>query len=158
VIVESSSSGGTGRTERRQDGDRRLPSHLHPLSNDLTILTPDASGKERPIDIPPIRQYFVVSNGVALDVLHIAAQIRRSPLREPRRGRPHGPCVCDSGNITLIRADKVLVDVRNARGRADGCHHRHRTRLQPPSARRGFGPGFKVIGGWTLTMTPIRRR
>src|SRR5258706_5177441 len=118
--------------------------------NDLgTIINSRRSGKTA-IDVPPIRrQYFVVFNGVALDVPpDIAAQIRALPYvkRVVADGAVHA--LADSGNITLIRADKVWSTL-GTRGKGvtvaiidTGIDYTH------PALGTGFGPGFKVIGGW----------
>ncbi len=117
--------------------------------NDLgTILNAGRSGKTA-IDVPIRRQYFVVFNGVALDVPpEIAAQIRTLPYvkRVVADGAVHA--LADSSNITLIRADKVWSTL-GTRGKGvvvaiidTGIDYTH------PALGQGFGPGFRVIGGW----------
>ena len=118
--------------------------------NDLgTIVNARRSGKTA-IDVPPVRrQYFVVFNGVALDVPpDVASQIRALPYVKRVVADRTVHAFADSGNITLIRADKVWSTF-GTRGKGvvvaiidTGIDYNH------PALGAGFGPGFKVIGGW----------
>jgi len=113
-----------------------------------TILNSRRSGKSA-IEVPIRRQYFVVFNGVALDVPpDIAAQIRALPYVKRVVADGAVNALADSGNITLIRADKVWSSL-GTRGKGvtvaiidTGIDYTH------PALGTGFGPGFKVIGGW----------
>lgn len=119
--------------------------------NDLgAILNANRSGKTA-IDVPIRRQYYVVFNGVALDVPpEVATQIRALPYvkRVVADGVVHATADVLLPNITLIRADKVwaLLGTRGQGVRVaiidSGIDYNHFALGQ------GFGPGFKVIGGW----------
>jgi subtilisin family serine protease len=119
--------------------------------NDLgTILNARRSGKTA-IDVSIRRQYYVVFNGVALDVApEVATQIRALPYvkRVVADGVVHALADALLPNITLIRADKVWTTL-GTRGQGvkvaiidTGIDYTH------PALGQGFGPGFKVIGGW----------
>jgi len=119
--------------------------------NDLgAILNANRSGKTA-IEVPIRRQYFVAFNGVALDVpAEVAAQIRELPYvkRVVADGVVHALADNPLPNITLIRADKVWA-LLGTRGQGvkvaiidSGIDYTH------PALGQGFGPGFKVIGGW----------
>jgi subtilisin family serine protease len=119
--------------------------------NDLgTILNAKRSGKTA-VDVLIRRQYFVVFNGVALDVApEVATQIRALPYvkRVVADGVVHALADSLLPNITLIRADKVWTTL-GTRGQGvkvaiidTGIDYNH------PALGQGFGPGFKVIGGW----------
>src|SRR5258706_8688515 len=128
------------------------PATFTRFRNDLgTIINSRRSGKTA-IDVPPIRrQYFVVFNGVALDVPpDVAAQIRALPYvkRVVADGVVHALADNPLPNITLIRADKVWSSL-GTHGKGvivaiidTGIDYTH------PALGNGFGPGFKVIGGW----------
>ena len=112
------------------------------------ILNASRAGKSA---IEPIinRQYFVVFNGVALDVPHEAiAQIRALPYVKRVVADRTVHALGDNANITVIRADKVWSSL-GSRGRGvtvaiidTGIDYMH------PALGGGFGPTFKVIGGW----------
>jgi len=119
--------------------------------NDLgAILNANRSGKTA-IDVPIRREYFVAFNGVALDVsAEVAAQIRELPYvkRVVADGVVHALADTILPNVTLIRADKVWTTL-GTRGQGvkvaiidSGIDYNH------PALGQGFGPGFKVIGGW----------
>jgi len=80
----------------------------------------------------------------------IAAQISRSPYVSASLADRTVHAFADSGNITLIRADKVWSTFANARKGVTvaiidtGIDYNH------PALGAGFGPGFKVIGGLGL--------
>jgi len=114
------------------------------------ILNANRSGKTA-IDLPIRRQYFVAFNGVALDVSpEAAARIRDLPYvkRVVADGVVHALADIVQPNVTLIRADKVWA-LLGTRGQGvkvaiidSGIDYNH------PALGQGFGPGFKVIGGW----------
>jgi len=94
------------------------------------------------------REYFVVFNGAAIDVpQELVAQIRALPYVK-RVEADRTVHALASANISLIGADKVWTTL-GARGKGvtvaiidTGIDYMH------PALGGGFGPGFKVIGGW----------
>jgi subtilisin family serine protease len=117
--------------------------------NDLgTILNGERAGKTAD-GIEIRRQYFVVFNGVALDVPHEAiARIRALPYVKRVVADAPMHAMADSANITIIKADKVWSTL-GSRGKGvtvaiidTGIDYNH------PALGGGFGPGFKVAGGW----------
>ncbi len=98
---------------------------------------------------PQIRsEYFVVFNGVAIDVPHEAiAQIRALPYVKRVEADRSVHALADA-NITIVGADKVWSSL-GSRGKGvtvaiidTGIDYTH------PALGGGFGPAFKVIGGW----------
>src|SRR6185437_2724758 len=94
------------------------------------------------------REYSVVLNGVALDASpELAAQIRALPY--VKRVEPDSIVhAYANANITIIGADKVWT-TSGSRGKGvtvaiidTGIDYTH------PALGGGFGPGFKVAGGW----------
>jgi subtilisin family serine protease len=119
--------------------------------NDLgAILNAKRSGKTA-IDVTIRRQYFVVFNGVALDVTpDVAAQIRALPYvkRVVADREVHALADNVGPNIVIIHAD-LIWSALGTRGKGvtvaiidTGIDYTH------PALGQGFGPGFKVIGGW----------
>ena len=117
--------------------------------NDLgTILNANRSGKTA-IEVQIRREYFVVFNGVALDATpDVAAQIRALPYVKRVVADLSVHALADSANITVINAPKVWSTL-GSRGKGvtvaiidTGIDYMH------PALGGGFGPGFKVIGGW----------
>ncbi|MEA2164866.1 MAG: hypothetical protein QOK37_2993 [Thermoanaerobaculia bacterium] len=119
--------------------------------NDLaTIVNAGRAGKSA-LATPEIRrEYFVVFNGVALEGASagVIAQIRALPyVKRVEADRAVHACA-NSANITIIGADKVWSTL-GSRGKGvtvaiidTGIDYMH------PALGGGFGPGFKVIGGW----------
>lgn len=113
-----------------------------------TIVNANRAGKSA-IDVQIRRQYYVVFNGVALDASpQVAAQLRALPYvkRVVADGEVHA--LADSANITLIQANKVWSSL-GSRGKGvtvaiidTGIDYTH------PALGGGFGPGFRVLGGW----------
>jgi subtilisin family serine protease len=116
--------------------------------NDLgAILNANRAGKSA--IAPEIRrEYFVVFNGVAIDVPHeLIAQIRALPYVK-RVDSDRSVHAFASTNIAVIGADKVWSTL-GSRGKGvtvaiidTGIDYMH------PALGGGFGPKFKVIGGW----------
>ncbi|MEA2235939.1 MAG: minor extracellular serine protease Vpr [Thermoanaerobaculia bacterium] len=111
------------------------------------ILNANRAGKSA--IVPEIRrEYFVVFNGVAIDVPNEAiAQIRALPYVK-RVESDRAVHAFASTNIAAIGADKVWTTL-GSRGRGvtvaiidTGIDYMH------PALGGGFGAGFKVIGGW----------
>jgi subtilisin family serine protease len=100
--------------------------------------------------IPPEirREYFVVFNGAAIDVpQEVVAQIRALPYVK-RVEADRTVHAFANTNISVVGADKVW-SLLGARGKGvtvaiidTGIDYMH------PALGGGFGPGFKVIGGW----------
>jgi len=113
-----------------------------------TILNANRAGKTA-TEVQIRREYFVAFNGVALDASpQVAAQLRALPYvkRVVADGVVHA--LATGANITLIRADQVWSSL-GSRGKGvtvaiidTGIDYTH------PALGSGFGPGFKVIGGW----------
>lgn len=117
--------------------------------NDLaTILKGNRAGKSA-IEAQIRREYFVVFNGVALDAPdEVMAQLRALPYVKRVVGDRAVHALADSANITVIGADKVWSSL-GSRGKGvtvaiidTGIDYMH------PALGSGFGPGFKVTGGW----------
>jgi subtilisin family serine protease len=116
--------------------------------NDLgAILNANRAGKSA--IAPEIRrEYFVVFNGVAIDAPHeLIAQIRALPYVKRVDG-DRSVHAFASTNIAVIGADKVWSTL-GSRGKGvtvaiidTGIDYMH------PALGGGFGPKFKVIGGW----------
>jgi subtilisin family serine protease len=113
-----------------------------------TILNASRAGKSA-IEPRIRREYFVIFNGVALDVPHEAiAQLRALPYVKRVVADLPVHMLADSANITIIGADKVWSSL-GSRGKGvtvaiidTGIDYMH------PALGGGFGPAFKVIGGW----------
>ncbi len=117
--------------------------------NDLgTILNASRSGKTA-IEVQIRRQYFVVFNGVAIDAPpDVAAQIRSLPYVKRVVADRLVHALADSANLTVIGAPKVWSSL-GSRGKGvtvaiidTGIDYTHE------ALGNGFGPGFKVTGGW----------
>ena len=117
--------------------------------NDLaTILNGNRAGKSA-IEAQIRREYFVVFNGVALDAPHdVIAQLRTLPYVKRVVADRAVHALADSTNITIVGADKVWASL-GSRGKGvtvaiidTGIDYMH------PALGGGFGPTFKVIGGW----------
>lgn len=119
--------------------------------NDLgAIVNGNRAGKSA-IDVAAQikRQYFVVFNGVALDASpDVAARIRALPYVKRVVADRAVQAMAGNANITVIHADKVWSLLGN-RGKGvtvaiidTGVDYTH------VALGGGFGPGFKVIGGW----------
>lgn len=116
--------------------------------NDLSAIV-NAKRAAKSAIAPEIRrEYFVVFNGAAIDVpQELVAQIRALPyVKRVDADRPVHAFA--SANISLVGADKVWTTL-GTRGRGvivaiidTGIDYTH------PALGGGFGPGFKVIGGW----------
>jgi subtilisin family serine protease len=117
--------------------------------NDLgTIINGNRAGKSA-IEVQVRREYFVVFNGVALDATpDVAAKLRMLPYVKRVVADGAVQALADSTNLTLIGAPKVWLAL-GTRGKGvtvaiidTGIDYTH------PALGQGFGPGFKVIGGW----------
>jgi subtilisin family serine protease len=117
--------------------------------NDVgSILNANRSGKTA-IEVPIRREYFVVFNGVALDVPpESIVQIRALPYVKRVVADRSVHTLADSANVSLIGAPKVWLAL-GTRGKGvtvaiidTGIDYTH------PALGGGFGPGFKVTGGW----------
>jgi len=123
--------------------------------NDLaTILNAQRSGKttvsgKTAIDAEVRREFSVVFNGVAIDVpREIANQLRTLPYVKRVVSDTPMHALAEGANITLINAPKVWTTL-GSRGSGvtvaiidTGIDYRH------SALGSGFGPGFKVKGGW----------
>ena len=126
--------------------------------NDLaTILNAKRNGKMA-IDVEVRREFSVVFNGVAIDApREIADQLRMLPYVKRVVSDTPMHALAEGANITLINAPKVWTSL-GSRGSGvtvaiidTGIDYRH------SALGSGFGPGFKVKGGWDfVTTTPIR--
>jgi subtilisin family serine protease len=117
--------------------------------NDLaTILNAKRSGKTA-IDAEVRREFFIVFNGVAIDApREVADQLRVLPYVKRVVSDAPMHALAEGANITLINAPKVWTSL-GSRGAGvtvaiidTGIDYRH------PALGSGFGPGFKVKGGW----------
>jgi len=123
--------------------------------NDLaTILNAQRSSKttvsgKTAIDAEVRREFSVVFNGVAVDVpREIANQLRTLPYVKRVVSDTPMHALAEGANITLINAPKVWTSL-GSRGSGvtvaiidTGIDYRH------SALGSGFGPGFKVKGGW----------
>jgi subtilisin family serine protease len=95
------------------------------------------------------REFFVAFNGVAIDASpEAAAQLRMLPYVKRVVADMPVHALADSANLTLINAPKVWSSL-GSRGAGvtvaiidTGIDYTH------PALGGGFGPGFKVKGGW----------
>ena len=117
--------------------------------NDLAaILNGNRAGKSA-IEAHIRREYFVAFNGVALDVPQDAiAQLRALPYVKRVVADRAVHALAEGANITVIGASKVWSSL-GSRGKGvtvaiidTGIDYMH------PALGSGFGPGFKVTGGW----------
>jgi subtilisin family serine protease len=117
--------------------------------NDLaTILNAKRSGKTA-VDAEVRREFFVVFNGVAIDApREVADQLRALPYVKRVVSDAPMHALAEGANITLINAPKVWSSL-GSRGSGvtvaiidTGIDYRH------SALGSGFGPGFKVKGGW----------
>ena len=117
--------------------------------NDLaTILNVKRSGKTA-VDAEVRREFSVVFNGVAIDApREVADQLRALPYVKRVVSDTPMHALAEGANITLINAPKVWSSL-GSRGAGvtvaiidTGIDYRH------PALGSGFGPGFKVKGGW----------
>lgn len=117
--------------------------------NDLgTILNGSRAGKGA-AGVQILREYFVVFNGVAIDVPPEAiAQIRLLPYVKRVVSDRTMNALATGASIVVIHADKVWSTL-GSRGKGitvaiidTGIDYMH------PALGGGFGPAFKVIGGW----------
>jgi len=117
--------------------------------NDLgTIVNAKSAGKTA-IEVPIRYEYSVVFNGVALDASReIADQLRALPYVKRVVSDRAVHAMAEGSNITLINAPKVWSTLAS-RGNGvtvaiidTGIDYTH------PALGGGFGPGFKVKGGW----------
>jgi subtilisin family serine protease len=117
--------------------------------NDLAaILNAKRSGKTA-IDAEVRREFSVVFNGVAIDAPRdVADQLRALPYVKRVVSDAPMHALADGANITLINAPKVWTSL-GSRGSGvtvaiidTGIDYRH------SALGSGFGPGFKVKGGW----------
>ena len=116
--------------------------------NDLSGIVNAGRASKSAITPEIRREYFVVFNGAAIDVpQELIAQIRALPYVK-RVEADRVVHAFASANISLVGADKVWTTL-GARGKGvtvaiidTGIDYMH------PALGGGFGPGFKVIGGW----------
>jgi len=117
--------------------------------NDLsTIVNAKRSGKTA-VDAEIRREYSIVFNGVALDApREVIAQVRMLPYVKRVVADMPMHALAESVNITLINAPKVWSTL-GSRGSGvtvaiidTGVDYMHDALV------KGFGPGFKVKGGW----------
>ncbi|HEX3577914.1 MAG TPA: S8 family serine peptidase [Thermoanaerobaculia bacterium] len=123
--------------------------------NDLTtILNARRSGKtavsgKTAMDAQIRREYSIVFNGVALDApREVIDQLRMLPYVKRIVADMQMHALADPANITLINAPKVWSSL-GSRGSGvtvaiidTGVNYMH------DALGKGFGPGFKVKGGW----------
>ena len=123
--------------------------------NDLaTILNATRSGKttvsgKTAVDAEVRREFSVVFNGVAIDApREVIDQLRMLPYVKRVVSDAPMHALAEGANITLINAPKVWTSL-GSRGNGvtvaiidTGIDYRH------PALGSGFGPGFKVKGGW----------
>jgi subtilisin family serine protease len=117
--------------------------------NDLAaILNTKRSGKTA-IDAQIRREYSIVFNGVAIDAPpEVIDQLRTLPYVKRIVADMPMHALADPANITLINAPKVWSSL-GSRGSGvtvaiidTGINYMH------DALGKGFGPGFKVKGGW----------
>jgi subtilisin family serine protease len=116
--------------------------------NDLSAIVNAKRAAKSAITPEIRREYFVVFNGAAIDVpQELVAQIRALPYVK-RVEADRAVHALASTNISLVGADKVWTTL-GSRGKGvvvaiidTGIDYMH------PALGGGFGPGFKVIGGW----------
>jgi subtilisin family serine protease len=116
--------------------------------NDLSAIVNAKRAAKTAITPEIRREYFVVFNGAAIDVpQELVAQIRALPYVK-RVEADRTVHAFANTNISLVGADKVWT-ILGARGKGvivaiidTGIDYMH------PALGGGFGPGFKVIGGW----------
>jgi subtilisin family serine protease len=116
--------------------------------NDLSAIVNAKRAAKSAITPEIRREYFVVFNGVAIDVpQELVAQIRALPYVK-RVEADRAVHAFANANISLVGADKVWTTL-GSRGKGvtvaiidTGIDYMH------PALGGGFGPGFKVIGGW----------
>jgi subtilisin family serine protease len=113
-----------------------------------TILNAKRSGKTA-VDAEVRREFSIVFNGVAIDApREIIDQLRALPYVKRVDADAPMHALAEGANITLVNAPKVWASL-GSRGAGvtvaiidTGIDYRH------PALGSGFGPGFKVKGGW----------
>jgi subtilisin family serine protease len=113
-----------------------------------TILNAKRSGKSA-IEAEVRREFFVAFNGMAIDApREVADQIRMLPYVKRVVADVPVHALADSLNLTVINAPKVWSSL-GSRGAGvtvaiidTGIDYMHE------ALGKGFGPGFKVKGGW----------
>jgi subtilisin family serine protease len=117
--------------------------------NDLaTIVNAKRAGKTA-IDVQIREEYSVVFNGVALDAPgDVVEQLRALPYVKRVVNDRSVHALAEGASITVVNAPKVWSTL-GSRGKGvtvaiidTGIDYTH------PALGGGFGPGFKVIGGW----------
>ena len=145
----SSNSSPLPGSERRGEDGHRLQSTFTRFRTDLaTILNAKRSGKTA-IDAEIRREFFIVFNGVAIDApREVIEQVRMLPYVKRVVADMPMHALADGANITLINAPKVWSTL-GTRGSGvtvaiidTGIDYMH------DALGKGFGPGFKVKGGW----------